>query len=570
MILCLALIVASLVNHSRVSASEVTRYKITDLGEFREAYDLNNLGQIVGRRWDNLAPGESHATLWEPNALSPIDLGDLPGSLDFSLAYNVNDKSNVVGFSYTDNELGYSAVRAFLWTAADGMRDLGDLPGGFDYSRGYGINNLNQIVGSSSVTDYAYHHAVLWDPQANYQPIDLGTLAPYDTSVALAINDNGVIVGVSAFGNKDHGAAVVWKGGAGLTALPSLPDCLENRASSVNNRNQIVGSCLYTTGWPSLYRAVFWGSDSSPIDIGDLPGGYDSSLAYAINESGQVVGASSVENGDLHAFIWEENIGIQDLNDLIDPNEPLLGTFVLQVATGINDKGQIIGYGEHDGKQHGFLLTPLPSPPPTDRFTWPVDPQNPSSGHYGRCREWGKKPDGCYWLSDTSEDRSTVWIDVQPFQRYKWQGHGFHLGADYNFGQEPSDKGKPVYPTAKGFIPLGGVKTNQCGFGNIIFVRHDTSFGTYTSMYAHVDWLTSGPPKEGDQVSSDSPIAIVGNGSWNNRSCKKQKKGSWPYHLHFELREGDNITNGIAYTPYQMDKGPQGQIDPDAFISSHH
>jgi murein DD-endopeptidase MepM/ murein hydrolase activator NlpD len=145
----------------------------------------------------------------------------------------------------------------------------------------------------------------------------------------------------------------------------------------------------------------------------------------------------------------------------------------------------------------------------------------------------------------------------------------FALGADYNFGQEPSDGGKPVYPTAKGTIPLGGVKTNQCGFGNIVFVRHETSFGTYTSMYAYVEWLTSGPPKEGDEVSPDLPIANIGNGSWNNPSCKKQKKGSWPYHLHCELREGVDIWNGLAYTADQTEKGTEAQIDPNAFISSH-
>ena len=31
-------------------------------------------------------------------------------------------------------------------------------------------------------------------------------------------------------------------------------------------------------------------------------------------------------------------------------------------ATGINDRGQIIGTGLIDGERHGFLLTPVPEP----------------------------------------------------------------------------------------------------------------------------------------------------------------------------------------------------------------
>lgn len=231
--------------------------------------------------------------------------------------------------------------------------------------------------------------------------------------------------------------------------------------------------------------------------------------------------------------------------------------------------GTIAGNGKYAARYVRCVSGGETTPPPSDHFTWPVDPQNASNGDYGKCKEWGKLTDGCYWLSDASEDRATVWIDVQPFQKHKWQGHGFHLGADYNLGREPSDKGAFVYPVAKGTISIGGVKTNQCGFGNIVFVKHDTSLEVYTSMYAHVDWLESGPPTEGSEVTPDSPIAKIGNGYWNNNSCRKQKTGRWPYHLHFELREGDNTANGLAYTGHRVSKGLQGQIDPNEFISTH-
>jgi hypothetical protein len=47
-----------------------------------------------------------------------------------------------------------------------------------------------------------------------------------------------------------------------------------------------------------------------------------------------------------------------DLNDLI----PAGSGFTLQAARGINDAGQIAGFGTFDGATHAFLLTPVPEP----------------------------------------------------------------------------------------------------------------------------------------------------------------------------------------------------------------
>ncbi len=209
--------------------------------------------------------------------------------------------------------------------------------------------------------------------------------------------------------------------------------------------------------------------------------------------------------------------------------------------------------------------------PPADQFFWPVAPQNQSDGHYGSCRDWPGDPAGCYWLND-EEQSLKVWRDVQPFQQHEyktlWKDYGWHLGADYNLGSDSNDKGKEIYPTSTGEIPAGGVLASVPCWGNVVFVRHETSFGTYTSMYAHVKWINNEPPAEGS-VSPDKPLALVGNGIEGvSRSCPKP----YPYHLHFEIREEESLNVGPGYTPTQLptgEKGPQGQIDPNAFISNH-
>ena len=86
----------------------------------------------------------------------------------------------------------------------------------------------------------------------------------------------------------------------------------------------------------SLSTGIIEAKDLSVIDLGHLGGGY--SIALDINERGQVVGYSSTESGDLHAFLWQDG-------EMID-----LGTYeggVESRAESINNKGQIVGYSRN-------------------------------------------------------------------------------------------------------------------------------------------------------------------------------------------------------------------------------
>ncbi len=91
-------------------------------------------------------------------------------------------------------------------------------------------------------------------------------------------------------------------------------------------------------------------------DLGTLGG--HSSNALDINNKGQIVGNSHILNGDSHAFLYDSANGMLDLNDFIDPDSG----WVLTIAYGINDLGQIIGSGEINGQTHAFLMTPIPEP----------------------------------------------------------------------------------------------------------------------------------------------------------------------------------------------------------------
>jgi probable HAF family extracellular repeat protein len=83
-------------------------------------------------------------------------------------------------------------------------------------------------------------------------------------------------------------------------------------------------------------------------DLGTLQGDF-ASVAIGINEKGEVVGASFAADFSARAFLWE-NGTMFDLNKLIPPNSG----WQLQVASSINSRGEIVGYGAI----HGFLAIP--------------------------------------------------------------------------------------------------------------------------------------------------------------------------------------------------------------------
>ncbi len=80
------------------------------------------------------------------------------------------------------------------------------------------------------------------------------------------------------------------------------------------------------------------------------------SSASGINNKGQVVGYSTTPGGAQHAFLYAD-ARMLDLNTLIDTNSG----WTLQLASAINDNGQIVGRGAMPSSSlRAFLLTPRP------------------------------------------------------------------------------------------------------------------------------------------------------------------------------------------------------------------
>jgi probable HAF family extracellular repeat protein len=135
------------------------------------------------------------------------------------------------------------------------------------------------------------------------------------------------------------------------------------QAEAINNRGQVVGNA-YLPGSP-YQHAVLW-SGGTITDLGSL-GAY--SYAASINDSGEIVGTTASgksATGDWlqvpfrYAHGTMTDLGqlgqgvMTDLNALLPSNSG----WDLQYAMDINNRGQIVGWGLHDGETRAFLLTP--------------------------------------------------------------------------------------------------------------------------------------------------------------------------------------------------------------------
>ncbi len=147
--------------------------------------------------------------------------------------YALNDAGIVVGSGKVPGTTTYRAVKY----ASGNLVFLPTLPGHATNSA-HGIANDDTIVGSSSGS--GVENAVFWDAGATIH--DLGQLAPGWQTWATAINNRGVIVGGALAPDRHYHAWVYDLAVGRMASLPTLPNALDARAESVNDRGEIVGS----------------------------------------------------------------------------------------------------------------------------------------------------------------------------------------------------------------------------------------------------------------------------------------------------------------------------------------
>jgi len=231
-----------------------------------EAKRINDKGEVVGASktgsvWRAFIRNRDHHTQ---------DLGSLGGPGSYGTA--INNAGLAVGFADTSN----GDWHAFLYTPGEALKDLGTLGGKVSYASG--INNSGQVVGTAMISDGS-RHAFLYDSQTGMS--DLGTLGGRYSS-ATAINDQGVVVGASE--TKDRRWHAFMHDGKQMVDLGEKIGFGNSFATGINNEGHIVG----VVDTEDIRYAFVWHNNKMTLH----PSGKSLYLTNAINDTGQVIGAS--------------------------------------------------------------------------------------------------------------------------------------------------------------------------------------------------------------------------------------------------------------------------------------
>jgi len=167
-----------------------------------------------------------------------------------------------------------------------------------------------------------------------YNAIDLGTL-PAGSARVHGVNESGQAVGASGYPHGAETHAFFWQKQGGIRDLGTLPGGDYSSAFAINDSGVVVG----TSNTSTSSHAFSWIPAQGLRDLGTLPGA-NASAAFAINNLGQIAGSSGV-----HAALWTGG-AIQDLGTLDGATSE---------AHGINNLGQVVGLSDTSSGSHAFL-----------------------------------------------------------------------------------------------------------------------------------------------------------------------------------------------------------------------
>jgi probable HAF family extracellular repeat protein len=274
-----------------------------------------------------------------------------PGAIGFvERRYASRDGMSVVRIG---NPIGFRATRRGWrenkpWsrrpgsTAQYAITDLGTLGGTESFA--YGVNDFGQIVGYSRTSGDTDTHAFLYD---NGEMRDLYPLTL--SSPAIGVNNFGQIPGGSLADSRSYPARYDSASGV-VTLLGSLGGSTSNGftgvATAVNNLGQVVGYSYLD----DVNRHAFLYTNGTLSDLGSL-GGY--SGANAINDKGIIVGFSSNKvDGNAHAFLYDRG----RMKD-IDPVNAGDFTSTESYAHDINNFNKVVGefLTQDQAAFHAFL-----------------------------------------------------------------------------------------------------------------------------------------------------------------------------------------------------------------------
>jgi probable HAF family extracellular repeat protein len=326
---------------ARDGSAGAPKYLVHDLGRVeRIASDvmpaLNSLGDVV--IWRQSISQSFQPVLCTGGAEEALGV---PAGYRNGFAYSLNDQRKAAGWANTTlNPIDSLSVTHAVLFSNHQTVDLGTLGG--VRSRAYAINDHDLIVGVSELAN-SEQRAFRF---SGGKMTELNRLPGARFSIALAVNESGVIVGASE--SKSTGArkplvhAVIWRGSVPQDLGELIPDG-NSSAYAVNNHEAVVGVADSPAG-----ETVFLYTGRRMTDL--VIKGH----AFSVNDSLQVVGTrAGSERSRSSAFLWDRG-RVYDLDRCVLAS----GNVQIEGAYRINNAGQIACVGLIAGERHALLLTP--------------------------------------------------------------------------------------------------------------------------------------------------------------------------------------------------------------------
>lgn len=339
-----------------VVAHAQTQYRVTELSPLTGytgsvASGINDSGDVVGSSSPNSSYG-SMATLWHAGV--PSALGKAPKG-NYSYALAINNSGQITG----DADDGSIRPQVVFRRGSALFIDSGA-----NNSHGFVMLSSGQIVGDylKGFGGTAGWNPSIWteDPRSPgkfrhvFLPQFVEPNGGFSSVFAHGANNNGVVVGQVSASTLWSSRAGLWKNDSNhtLTLLDPLPGEWDSYAFAINDNGVVAG--ISDLGVFST-TPVVWSADVSHTPTAlPLQPGETSGYATGINNLGQVIG----NHGATSAPAAWINGQLVDLQSALDASG---SGWVLQSVSHINNLGQIVGTGLHNGQSRGFVLTPTTS-----------------------------------------------------------------------------------------------------------------------------------------------------------------------------------------------------------------
>ena len=314
-----------------------------------ESVGLNDAGDIAGTA--STVDGGSFAFVWNEES----GFRDLSGIGFSTIACAINQPGQVAVASRT----GDHSQIAHLWNPAGDLVPI--VPDDRDFGAGWSFISPREITDLGQVVGVVYAEQTggfFWD--GTEMTVLYGPDGPIEYTQIEGIDGDGRLVGFAMSDGDWRLFPCIWtRDDAGAWAVEELDSPSPHAiALHVNDSGVITGTCA-AIETPATNPVLCRWADGEFLEIGALGNGATPSF---IDDSGMIGGCTDdAVSLRTHAFLWTEEDGLQDLNDIVTIDSG----WYLRYARDANSSGVLLAQGASDppvATYRELLLRPVPEP----------------------------------------------------------------------------------------------------------------------------------------------------------------------------------------------------------------